>query len=94
MDMSELCNRIEEKLNVKVSIRFKTIYRGQKIPKVEGEKPVQAFYVKLELRNFKINFNNIVAIFGRTTSGFDDRYKMHFFTYPNLVKSDNARGAL
>ena len=61
---------------------------------MEGEKLLQAFHMELDLRNFKFNFNNLVAIFGRTGSGFDDGRKMHFFAHLDLVKSDSAKGAL
>ena len=40
IDMLELRDRIEEKLGVKVGIRFKVIYRGRQVPKIEGEKQV------------------------------------------------------
>ena len=61
---------------------------------MEGKKPLQAFYMELDLRNFKFNFNNLVAIFGRTGSGFDNGRKIHFFAHPDLVKSDSTKGAL
>ena len=46
------------------------------------------------MRNFKNNFNNLVTVYGRTVLGFEDRWKMQFFTHVDLVKSDMARGAL
>ena len=40
IDILELRDIIEEKLQVKVGIRFKAIYRGRQVPKIKGEKQV------------------------------------------------------
>ena len=46
------------------------------------------------MKNFRINFNNLVAVYGRSISEFKDWYKMRFFAHPDLVKSNIARGVL
>ena len=70
------------------------MHRGRQIPKIEGEKLAQALHIELNMNNFKNILNKIIAIYRRKTSGFNDRRKMNFFTYPDLVKSDKERGAL
>ena len=37
MNISELKDRLEEKLNIKVGIRYKAIYHRRQIPKIDGE---------------------------------------------------------
>ena len=79
MDLDSLRNILETKLGMKVVLRYKSIFRGRQILKVEGEKLIQAIYIKLCQTNFKKNFNNIIAIHRRKVSGFDDGRKIRFF---------------
>ena len=94
MDMEELRDILEDTLNFKVGIRYKAIFRGKQAQKLEGERPIQTLHIEIEMKNFKWNFNQLVARYSRITSSFLDGRKMRFFAYPNLVKSDLAWGAL
>ena len=40
MDMEEIRDELEERLGFKVGVRYKAIFRGRKIPRVEGKRPV------------------------------------------------------
>ena len=77
-----------------MGIRYKAIYQGRQIPKVEGKKQIQVFYIKLNISNFKSNFNNLVMIYRRKVLGFEDGRKMRVSPYPELVKSDGVWGTL
>ena len=57
-------------------------------------KKVRVVHIDLDLDNFQQNFKTVMGIYGRSISGFNDRTKMRLFTYPDLVKSDNAKGKL
>ena len=79
---------------MKVGSRYKAIYCRRQILKVKGEKQIQAFHIELDMNNFKSNFNNLVIIYNRKVSGFEDGRKMRFFPHPDFIKSDSMRGAL
>ena len=94
MDIYKISDILETKLNTKVGIRYKSIYHGKQVMKVEGEKPIQAIYVELEIKGFRANLNNLVVVYGRSMSEFEDECKIRFFAHPDLVKSNIARGVL
>ena len=50
--------------------------------------------MKLSQTNFKKNFNNIMAIYGRKVSSFNDSRKIRFSINPELAKSNIARGVI
>ena len=55
MDMKEIRDELEDRLGFKVRVRYKAIFRGRQIPRVEGERPVQAVHIEISMLNFQRN---------------------------------------
>jgi len=61
---------------------------------VEGKKQVRSIHIKISYSNYRKNFKNIIAIYGRKHSGFKDSRNIRFFPHPKLVKYNIARALI
>ena len=60
----------------------------------EGKTIARAIHVELEAENFIINFKKITSFYGSSSTGFKNGRRMRFWSHPNLLKSDKAKGTL
>ena len=96
MDPQRLKENIELKLAlVEVGLRFKAACRGKQTEDSNAaSKKFRALQIDLDLNNFQHNFKIVMAVYGRSVSGFEDGTKMRLFAHPALVESDAAKGQL
>ena len=80
---------------IKVGLQYKSIYRRQgPEEEVEPKEIVRGINVELDSTNFNSNFQKFLLIYTRKTIGFKSRRRRRFWSHPDLVKSDRAKGIL
>ena len=96
MDLQRLKEKMELKIApIKIELRYKAVCQGKQTEdSTTASKNIRAIHIDLDLDNFQYNFKVFIGIYGRLVSGFDNGTKMRLFTYPDLVKSNTAKGKL
>ena len=92
MNLKVLKEEIEQEAKMKVGLYYKAIYRGKIAVDVDNKTITRAIHVELEGENFNINFKKFVSTYSQSLTGFKNSCHIHFWSHPDLVKSDKAKG--
>ena len=79
---------------MKVNLSYKAIYRGKIALDKDDKTIIRVIHMELETDNFNRNLKKFVSIYGRSSIGFKNGYRIRFWSYLDLVKSNKAKGTL
>jgi len=79
---------------MKVDLRYKAIYKGKIALDKDNKIIIRVIHMELKTDNFNRNLKKFVSIYGRSSIGFKNGYRIRFWSYLDLVKSNKAKGTL